>query len=226
MKRGFDHPPGELDFWRKLVKPILLRQPTPFYLFSVGPIEAALRELKRHFASLPTRHWLSFKTQPLRALIQWWQRQGLGVEVVSEFELRAARVEGFPPERILVNGPAKHHWLPRHPLRGLRVNFDSPAEARSLTLLAKKLDWTVGVRFHTRQEFDPESPEFPTQFGMTAEEALPTLRWLQRAGVRLQTAHFHLRTNVAAPKIYERALNEVARVCHAAGFSPRYVDCG
>src|SRR6266498_312747 len=145
MKQGFDHPPGELGFWRTLVKPILIRQPTPFYLFSVGPIEAALRELKRHFASLPTRHWLSFKTQPLRALIQWWQRQGLGIEVVSEFELRAARAEGFPSERILVNGPAKHHWLPRHAGRGLRVNFDSLDEAPSLKPRATKLASYVGA---------------------------------------------------------------------------------
>ncbi len=226
MKPGFDPPPAERDFWRALVKPWLSRQPTPFFLFSITPIEAALRELKDHFQTLPIRHWLSFKTQPLRPLIHWWQRQGWGIEVVSEFELRAARAEGFPPERILVNGPAKHHWLPRHAGRGLRVNFDSLAEARSLKSLASKLDWSVGVRLQTAEEFDPEAPQFPTQFGMTAGEAVRALTELRRDRLRLETVHFHLRTNVASPASYERALNEVAQICRTARFAPRYVDCG
>jgi diaminopimelate decarboxylase len=209
-----------------LVQPLLARQTTPFYLFSVIPIQQALTELDRHFGHLPVRHWLSFKTQPLRPLIQWWRRQNRPIEVVSEFEFLAAQTEGFAPEQILINGPAKHHWLPRHRVRRLKVNFDSPNEALALTPLAKALDWTCGVRFHTREEFDPENPEFPTQFGLTREEAPQVIRKLKRVGVRLETAHFHLRTNVASAGIYERALREVADVCRSTGFAPRYVDGG
>jgi diaminopimelate decarboxylase len=209
-----------------LLRPLLSKQATPFYLFSVVPIQRALEELDGRFGHLPVRHWLSFKTQPLRPLVQWWRAQGRPVEVVSEFEFLAARAEGFAPERILINGPAKHHWLPRRAVRGLCVNFDSPAEARALAPLAGRLDWTCGVRFLTRQEFDPEKPEFATQFGLTPEEAVRVIGELRRAGVRLETAHFHLRTNVGAAAIYERALREVAETCRAAGFAPRHIDCG
>jgi len=217
------------DFWRRLLRPLLGRYPTPFYLFSIVPIQQALAELGHHFGQLPVRHWLSFKTQPLRPLVQWWRQQGRPIEVVSEFEFLAARAEGFPADRILLNGPAKHAWLPRHAtrdLRGLCVNFDSVAEARALTPLAKKLDWTCGVRLLTREEFDPEKPSFATQFGLTPEEAVPLIGRLQRAGVRLETVHFHLRTNVASADIYERALMQAAEVCRAAMFAPRNVDCG
>jgi diaminopimelate decarboxylase len=172
------------------------------------------------------RHWYSCKTQPLRPLLQWWLEQGRGIEVVSEFECLAALKEGFPPDRILINGPAKHHWLPRHGIPGLLVNLDSPAEARALTPLAKRLGWTLGVRLNTPEEFDPQAPQFPTQFGMTPEEAVPTIRRLRRAGARLEIAHFHLRTNVASPSVYQRTLSELAVVCRAARWSPRYVDCG
>lgn len=175
---------------------------------------------------LPVRHWLSCKTQPVRPLLQWWRRQGRGIEVVSEYELLAALREGFLPASILVNGPAKQHWLKRHPVRGLWVNFDSPEELTALLPLAKSLDWGVGVRCHTREEFDPEDPGQPTQFGMMPDEAVMALKQLQRAGARVELIHFHLRTNVASPAVYERALREVAETCRAARFAPKFVDCG
>ncbi|HVY69947.1 MAG TPA: hypothetical protein VHH73_08460 [Verrucomicrobiae bacterium] len=206
--------------------PLLAKAGTPFYLISIVPVEGALRELDGRFGHLPVRHWLSFKTQPLRPLVQWWQRTGRDVEVVSEFELRAALAEGFAPERILVNGPAKHHWLPRHSLRNLRVNFDSAAEARALASQAKILEWSTGVRVHTREEHDSEYPDCPTQFGLVRDEAIKLLKWLRRAKVRVETVHFHLRTNVATAARYEIALKEVGELCRAAKFSPLHVDCG
>jgi diaminopimelate decarboxylase len=227
--KSSSHPSGDpkaTQYWRSLSQPLVARHPTPFYLFSIAPIQAALAELDQHFGDLPVRHWLSFKTQPLRPFIQWWQRQHRPVEVVSEFEFLAARAERFAPENILINGPAKHHWLPRHKVRGLNVNFDSLNEAQALAPLAKKLDWTCGIRFLTREEFDPEKPEFATQFGLTPDEAVRAIRKLKRSGVRLETTHFHLRTNVASAAIYERALREVADTCRAADFAPRYLDFG
>lgn len=223
---SFQHPPEIRQFWRGLVQPLASWGHSPFYVFSAAPVQEALAELDARFGHLPVRHWLSCKTQPLRPLLQWWRRQDRPIEVVSEFEFRAALAEGFAPERILVNGPAKHRWLPSVARRGLRVNFDSPAEAKALAPLAKRLGWSCGVRLLTREEFDPESPDFATQFGFTPNEAVAALRQLQRAGVKLETVHFHLRTNVASHAIYERALAHAAEICGETGFAPRFVDLG
>jgi diaminopimelate decarboxylase len=222
----FHHPPATRQFWRDLVQPLVGRQPTPFYLFSQPPIEAALAEWDAHFDQLPVRHWLSCKTQPLPPLLQWWRAQERGIEVVSEFELQAALHEGFPPERILLNGPAKHHWLPRHAMRALCVNFDSLAEVRALATLARPLEWTVGLRLNTPEEVDPEHPENPTQFGLTGPEICAAMDALKREGVRPQIAHFHLRTNVASAAVYARALAQAAEMCRAAGFAPEILGCG
>src|ERR1041385_8276703 len=43
----FAHPPSVLNFWRSLVSPVIGRQPTPFYLFSVTPIRQAVDDLDR-----------------------------------------------------------------------------------------------------------------------------------------------------------------------------------
>ncbi len=185
-----------------------------------------LRELDGAFTGLPIRHWLSFKTQPLRPLIQWRRKQNRGVEVVSEFEFLAALKENYSPENILINGPAKHRWLPKYPARNISVNFDSSAEAAALLPYAKKFNWRVGIRFNTFQEFDPESPDIKTQFGFGADEAIDVLRKLKSARLRLEVAHFHLRTNISTPAIYEKAVAEVADICAAARFAPRYFDLG
>ena len=224
----FGHQRDEVQFWGRLEKQSLSLAPTPFYLFSTEPISQALEELRviEKGLPIPVRHWLSCKTQPVRPLLNWWRRRGGSIEVVSEFEFLAALKEGFPPERILVNGPAKNRWLPRQSVRGILVNFDSWNEAQALLPLAKKLDWTVGVRCHTGEEFDPEHSDFPTQFGMQADEAVAALRNLKRADVRLEIIHFHLRTNVRSPQIYARAIDEVARICEMAKFNPKYLDCG
>jgi diaminopimelate decarboxylase len=236
----FGHPPETIEFWKRLVRKALsLSPPTPFFLFSALPVAERIAELdaalvaagfksviENRQSKIGVRHWLSCKTQPVAPLLGWWQEQGRPIEVVSEFELRPALSEAFTPENILVNGPAKHHWLPQFKLRELSVNFDSPAELATLLPLAKKLNWRCGVRVNTSEEFDPENPQFPTQFGFTPDEAVVALKKLLRAKVRTETVHFHLRTNVSSAQIYQRAIGEVAEVCRTAKFSPQFLDIG
>ena len=235
----FGHPPETLQFWKRLVREALSLSPTPLYVFSGEPIaeriaevDGALiaagfsQELSERKPAILFRHWLSFKTQPVRPLLRWWQAQGRPVEVVSELELRAALAEGFAPENILVNGPAKHHWLPHFNQRQLAVNLDSPAELDALLPQAKSRDWRLGIRILTGEEFDPENRGFPTQFGFAPDEVAAALEKLTRALARVETVHFHLRANVSSVQIYERALAEVAEICRAASFRPLHLDIG
>lgn len=239
-KLDFGHLPETIEFWKRLVREALsLSPPTPFYLFSALPIAERIAELDAALANagiksalrnsqsaIAARHWLSCKTQPVAPLLRWWREQGRPIEVVSEFELRAALAECFTPENILVNGPAKHSWLAQFKLPRLSVNFDSYAELAKLLPLANRLGWRCGVRINTSEEFDPENPQFPTQFGFTPDEAVAAIKKLQGAKVRVETVHFHLRTNIASAQIYQRTMAEVAEVCRAAKFSPLHLDIG
>jgi diaminopimelate decarboxylase len=239
-KLNFGHPPETIQFWKRLVREALsLSAPTPCYVFSGAPIAQRISaldnallaagfksEIKNLKSQVGFRHWLSFKTQPLRPLLNWWRAQGRPVEVVSEFELRAALAEGFAPENILVNGPAKHHWLHQFEVRELSVNFDSPAELAALLPLAKKFKWRLGVRILTDAEFDPDNPQFPTQFGFAPDEAAAALKQLLGEKLRIETVQFHLRSNLPTAQIFERAIAEVAEICRAAKFSPLHLDIG
>jgi len=236
----FGHPPETIQYWKRLVHEALsLSATTPLYVFSGKPIAERIAEVDAALVAagfqfepnnpklkISFRHWLSCKTQPVAPLLRWWREQGRGIEVVSEFELRGALAEGFVPESILVNGPAKHHWLPQFDLRELSVNFDSPAELAALLPVCKKLKWRLGVRILTGEECDPENPQLPTQFGFAPDEAVVALRKLLRAKVPVETVQFHLRSNVSSVATYECAIAEVAGICRAAKFNPRHLDIG
>jgi diaminopimelate decarboxylase len=222
----FEVPVRTGRFWIRLVRPLLAREPTPFYLFSVVPVQEALEALENSLTGLPVRCWFSAKTQPLPPLWRWWKDLGRPIEVVSAFELQAALAAGFAPDRILINGPAKHHWLPRFGQRGFWVNLDSPAEAVALTPLALRRDWQLGLRLHLPAEHGRASSSDSSQFGMDPSAAALVLRQLRRRGVEPVVLHFHLGTQVPSVARYARALEEAARVCRRCGWHPRYVDCG
>jgi len=199
---------------------------TPCYLFSWPHVLRALDEFSSIRGHIPVRHWLSLKSQPLRRLVKEWHATGRGIEVVSEFELEGASIERIEPSSIIVNGMAKHRWLSKYPLEGLRVNFDSLEEVRGLALIAKRRAWHVGLRFAVGMQFDIDDPAFSTQFGLTASEAREAVLVLGEAGIVADTAHFHLMSNVASPTYYVDAITEIAGICAEIGFAPRFVDCG
>lgn len=166
------------------------------------------------------------KTQPLKPLLRRWAERGWGAEVVSEFELRAAIAAGFAPEKILVNGVAKHSWLSRCLIPGLNVHIDSLTETAELAPWARDFNWRIGLRLHLSEEIDPDEPNFGGQFGMTGREARSALHLLQGTGLHVSGLHFHLRSSVESPEIFRRALVEAARFCNSANWKPEYIDTG
>jgi diaminopimelate decarboxylase len=223
----FGHGPETIAGWRTLAgRALRAGARTPFYVFSAGPVAERVAELEALDLGRPATAWLSCKTQPLPALLRWWQNRGRPIEVVSEFEFRAALAAGFDPDRILVNGPAKQRWLPDVAVPGIRVHFDSPAELAALLPLARRQGWWTGLRVRTAGETDPEDASVPTQFGFEPDELPDALRRLNRAGIKARSAHFHLRTNVPAPSAYADALADLARICNAVAWMPEVVDVG
>lgn len=212
--------------WEKAVTQAAFEWSTPFYLSAWNPVQSALDELRALEGALPIRHWLSFKTHPVAPLIRHWRDIGHSIEIVSEYEFLAALREGFRPDHILVNGVAKHNWITKHNVNGIRVHFDSLREVEQLLDQAKSCKWRVGVRCHVAEEYDPDDPQFVGQFGMHNDEAVASIRKLCKENLSIESIHFHLRSNVSSAVSYELAIDEVSRICQAAEFSPVYIDCG
>lgn len=212
--------------WLDVIQQALGKWSTPFYLNAWIPVREALEELAPlSNLGVPVRHWLSVKTQPVKPLLMTWGRElGFGAEVISPFELLAAREAGFSGDDILVNGVAKHTWLPRD-LPGLRVHFDSPEEVRAIGPERLRA-YRLGARCHIESGHNPSDPTIGGQFGMLASELEQTNDFLRRHGLALEGLHFHLRSSIIDPQIYASALERTLAMGEAAGITPTYVDCG
>ena len=199
---------------------------TPCYIGAWPPVDAALDRIHEVPSRIPLRSWLSFKTHPLPHLAARWIATGGGVEVVSEAELATVVGLGASVDQLLVNGVAKHEWLPHHGRNRLRVHFDSLREVEPLLSLAVQQQWRVGVRCHVPDERDARAPEFGGQFGMSRHEAIDALTLLRARGADLQSVHFHLGQRRQHADAYLRAVTYVAGVCAAANVGPAVLDCG
>ncbi|MFX1478232.1 MAG: diaminopimelate decarboxylase family protein [Promethearchaeota archaeon] len=213
-------------FWEKIIVQAIKRYETPFYLSACEPVRQAFEKLKTLETNIIFKNWYSFKTHPIRPLVRFLQSHDYGIEVVSEFEFLAALEEGYKPESILINGVAKHEWLKKYKIRGLRVHFDSLTEINQLISYAREYDWIIGLRCHVSEEYDPDEPTFSGQFGLSANEMTEAVSVLLNNQLRLEGFHFHLRTNVRAAPDYGRAIDEVAKLCINLNFAPKYIDCG
>ncbi len=228
MKRGVGDGLGDgvEGFWRERVGVAVGVAGTPALVFAEEPLMGRAAVLGEAFAGMPVRHWWSFKTLPLKAAVRAWRGLGHGVEVVSENELRVVLGMGVPAGEILVNGPAKHAWLPGAGVEGLRVNFDSLEEVRRLSGQALAQRWRVGIRVSTRSEENFEYPGVRTQFGMMGDEVRRAVRGLRRAGLEPEVLHFHLRTQVPEARWYAEAMEEALGMAGEAGWEPAVLDVG
>src|SRR5262245_16064035 len=128
-----NRPPETAFPWHEVITEALGTWRTPLYINAWLPVREALEGLAP-LAQLgvPVRHWLSVKTQPVKPpLVAWGRQLRFGAEVISPFELHAVRDAGFAANDILLNGVAKHAWVPAD-IPGLRLHLDSLTEAKAI----------------------------------------------------------------------------------------------
>jgi diaminopimelate decarboxylase len=217
---------SDFKFWSKLVKRCVNEYQTPFYLFTDYLLRDSLDSLSFPNANYKIRNWYSLKTHPVPQVLRQWKNFGCGVEVVSEYELKAALAEGFKVNDILVNGVAKHNWLKQYSIQNLKVHIDSLFEFESLSDNILTNNWEIGLRFNVQEEYDPDDPNFRTQFGLSKKEIESILINTKRLNIKIFGIHFHLRSNVSKVESYVWAIEDVIDLCKEYNIEPEYLDIG
>lgn len=110
-------------------------------LLDVTGIRKAAASLRAAFEAVtapgtPVLHAFAVKATPLVPVLRLLHEEGLGAEVASPGELALARTAGVPPDRIVLDSPAKTPAELREALElGVAVNVDNPQELARIDAL-------------------------------------------------------------------------------------------
>ncbi|MBE3001060.1 hypothetical protein IDM40_20535 [Nocardiopsis sp. HNM0947] len=205
---------------------------TPALLYDLDAITTTVRALREDTADLPDRGLLfALKANRFPPLLRHLAGLGVGADVASPAEFRAARDAGMDPISATGPGLTGEH-LATMAEHGAMVDVDGVDQLRSL-LRARPVPREIGLRLRVPMaEQDRTSGRRASRFG--AEPADPELhRLLDEAGVRVVRLHVHSgevgtpeRARLLASALLTclRAFPQVRTLNLGGGLTTLYVD--
>jgi diaminopimelate decarboxylase len=211
---------------------------TPLYVYSRAAVEEAYRAYDRAFAPVPHRIHYALKANSSLGLLRILRELGAGVDVVSGFELLAARRAGFAAADVVFAGVGK---TDAEIVLGLEhgiahFNAESEEEIRRIAQAAERRGLAAPVSLRVNPDIDPRSHPYistglrENKFGVDIEEAPEILaRVRELRGVRLAGLQCHIGsqiTELAPMGQAARALSRLSRQLLASGFGLEMLDLG
>jgi len=205
---------------------------TPLYVVNEDRARSNCKRLFAAFGSaLPGNEiFFSYKTNPVPGMLKIFHDEGVGAEVISDYELWLAVRLGVPPEKIIYNGLSKSiESLSLAVEKGIRlINIDSFSEIDKLIRISEEKEKTVdvGIRVLTGLGWGG-------QFGFSigSGEAFEAIRRIRRTKkLNLMGLHFHLGTLIKSVKKYGDALEIACKFIYEIkkklNVEIRYLDTG
>jgi diaminopimelate decarboxylase len=205
----------QLDRHRDLIEAAVVRYGLPLHVFFTEEMQQNANGYDEVVARLyPTSIVLfATKSNPCRGAVRAAARLGLGADVASEHELRAALEEGIPPTRIVCNGNAKTSRYIEAIARCealCAVDNDDELDELSRTAAKRGARVPILVRFRGMPlsgftADDQTTAADWTKFGFPIDKADEVFARVAAApGVRFVGISAHIGTQVADPVAYER----------------------
>ncbi|NOG70751.1 diaminopimelate decarboxylase [Roseicella sp. DB1501] len=214
---------------------------TPTWVYSAGSLRRRARALRAALdgAGLRASIHYAVKANASRAVLRVLAAEGLGADVVSEGELRAARAAGIPASAIVFSGVGKTERELRLALAEdiSQINLESAEEAAMLSALAAAMGRTARVALRVNPDVDARTHAKITtglsenKFGIAIVEApalyarIAALPGLEPVGVATHIGS-QITAGMAAYRAAYARLAELVRELRAAGLPVRHVDCG
>ncbi|MGW7282805.1 diaminopimelate decarboxylase [Streptomyces sp. NPDC054844] len=154
-------------------------------LLDVAGIRESAAALRAAFEAVtapgtPVLHAFAVKATPLVPVLRLLHEEGIGAEVASPGELALARAAGVPPERTVLDSPAKTPGELRQALAlGVAVNADNPQEL-------ERLDGLMAEGASRTTSRSPLGIRVNPQVGGGSIEALSTATATSKFGVALR----------------------------------------
>src|SRR5258708_5836749 len=132
---------------------------TPLYCYSTATIERHFRVFAGAFAELPALVCYAMRATSNQAVIKTLARLGAGADVVSEGELKRARLAGIAPDKIMFSGVGKTaRELALAVDEGiLCVNVESEPELELLSSIAASKGRIVHISVRVNPDVDAKT---------------------------------------------------------------------
>ena len=214
---------------------------TPTWVTSAGALRRRARALKAALAGAGLRAGIHYavKANTGLAVLRVLAAEGLGADVVSEGELRAARAAGIPASAIVFSGVGKTERELRLALAEdiAQINVESAEEVEMISALAASMGKVARVALRVNPDVDAKTHAKITtgrsenKFGVAIDEApalyarMAALPGLEPVGVATHIGS-QITSGMAAYRAAYARLAELVVALQAAGLPVQHVDCG
>ena len=212
---------------------------TPVYVYSAATLRRHARVLREALADLsdPLIAY-AVKANPNPAVLSVLAREGLGADIVSIGEYRAARAAGMDPNGILFSGVGKTADEMAEALSGglLQFNLESVEEAHTLSIVARAMDVEAPVALRINPDVAAGTHAKITtgtadnKFGIPAGEAVAAFRTVgDLPNLKVTGVTVHIGSQLTSLDPLESAFERLGSLIadlRAAGFDLKIADLG
>jgi len=212
---------------------------TPVYVYSAATLTRHARVMRQALAGLddPLIAY-AVKANPNPAVLSMLAREGLGGDIVSIGEYRAARAAGMAPETILFSGVGKTAEEMAEALGGglLQFNLESIEEARTLSAVAQSMgrEAPVALRINPDVEAGTHAKittgKADNKFGLPAAEAVAAFKAIRDfPGLKVTGVTVHIGSQLTSLAPLEAAFTRLGSLIAALrqeGFDLEIADLG
>jgi len=174
---------------------------TPTYVYSAGAIREAIAGYRKGLGTVPHRICYSVKANPCQAILRIMAREGVGADLTSVGEMKAALHAGIPAEQMVFSGVGKRRDEIEAGIEAgiLMFNLESPAELECVDEIAQRLGKRAGIAVRINPNINPQThPKISTglsknKFGIPTDQAIDLYRRAQHMpGVEIRGIACHI----------------------------------
>ena len=211
---------------------------TPFYCYSTATLERHFRVFADAFAGDEALVCFAMKANSNQAVLRTLARQGAGMDIVSEGELRRALAAGVDPQRIVFSGVGKTRDEMEAALRAgiFCFNVESEPELAALSDVATGLGLTAPVSIRVNPDVDAgthakiSTGKYENKFGIPITRAPAVYAEAARLpGLKVSGVDMHIGSQITDLAPFDsaaRLLAGLARDLIAAGHELHHIDFG
>lgn len=217
------------------IKKIAEKYGTPLYVYSYNYLSKQITSFKNAFSSFPSLICYSVKSNWNINILKIIKKNGFGVDIVSEGELRRALVAGFKGKDIVFAGVGKKEEEIDFAVKTgiFCFNVENEEEVGLLEKYGRRYRKEVIYNIRLNLDVDVDTHHYiktskkETKFGLDPEVALKVIKKSEKNKyAKFSGFHLHLGSQIKKSYFYVKALEKVYEFVKQEGIYPEIIDIG